>query len=48
VGTKNAAITRVCTKGRKEEFEEILTGYKNWNSMKLRMFQEYTEEYGKK
>jgi len=35
VGTKDTAVATGSTKGRKEDFEEILTGYRHGNSMKL-------------
>jgi hypothetical protein len=35
VGTKDAAVATGSTKGRNEDFEEILTGFKNGNFMKL-------------
>jgi hypothetical protein len=37
---KDAGVARGSTKGRKEDFEEILTGCKHWNSKKLGKFQE--------
>jgi hypothetical protein len=40
MGTKDAAFAAGSKKGRKEDFEEILTGYKQGNSMRLRKFQE--------
>jgi hypothetical protein len=40
VGTKKAAVATESTKGRKEDFEEILTGYKHENSMKMGKLQE--------
>jgi len=40
VGTKDPAVATGSTKGRKEDFEEISTGYKQGNSMKLGKLQE--------
>jgi hypothetical protein len=40
VETKDAAVATGSTWGRKEDFEEILNGYKHGNSMKLGKLQE--------
>jgi len=40
VGTKDAEVAMGSIKGRKEDFEEILTGYKHGNSIKLGKFKE--------
>jgi len=40
VEKKDAAVATGSTKGKREDFEEMLTGYKHGNSMKMGKFQE--------
>jgi hypothetical protein len=40
VRKKDAVVATGSTKGRKEDFKEILTGYKHGNYMKMGKFQE--------